>query len=132
MRDHLAAHRLVGDEIHVVGPEYVEIRVSCSLHAVKGVGIDAVKQRAEEALRDFLSPRGTERTNPWPFGRFVFPSEISQVLDGVEGVDWASKIVLEAGGRGKLRNEVIEIPKTGLVYPGEHDLKVIAYERSLR
>jgi hypothetical protein len=129
VRDHLAASRLVGDEIHVVGPEYVEIRVDCSLHAVKGVGIDAVRQRAEEKLRDFLSPRSP---NPWPFGRFVFPSEIYQVLDGVEGVDSVSAIVLKTSGRGRLRNDVIEIPKTGLVYPGKHDLKVIPHERSPR
>lgn len=148
VRQHLQQRRLLCDDLRVVAPVYLEVRVSATLRLSKGAGPDAVMARAREALDRFLGgddekalarqPGGvTAPPSPcptrWPFGRSVFPSEVYAVLDRVAGVDSASDVVLSAR-----RNSVavpadgagtIPVPRIGLVFAGPHDLTVDAESR---
>jgi hypothetical protein len=138
----LQRYRLLCDNLQVVGPIYVEVRVSVRLRLVKGAGADESFARVRQALDLFLNgrlqpadqktgaPRKTSSDSAcptlWPFGRSVFPSEIYAILDGVTGVDFASQLVLSASINGKPvpanQSGAIPIPIIGLVYPGPHDL----------
>jgi hypothetical protein len=60
----------------------------------------------------------------WPFGRPVYPSEIYELIDKIEGVDYLVDVELEAGGTHQKKNGVIEIPRIGIVYPGTHKIDV--------
>jgi hypothetical protein len=138
----LQRYRLLCDNLHVVGPIYVEVRVSVRLRLLKGAGSNEVIGRARQALDLFLNgrlqpadqkngpPRQTDSACPtlWPFGRSVFPSEVYAILDGVTGVDFASKLVLSASINGQPvqpnQSGAIPIPTIGLVFPGPHDLQI--------
>jgi len=138
----LQRYRLLCDNLHVVGPIYVEVRVSVLLRLLKGAGSNEVIGRARQALDLFLNgrlqpadqkngpPRQTDSACPtlWPFGRSVFPSEVYAILDGVTGVDFASKLVLSASINGQPvqpnQSGAIPIPTIGLVFPGPHDLQI--------
>ncbi|MGH9972167.1 MAG: baseplate J/gp47 family protein [Pyrinomonadaceae bacterium] len=144
----LQQSRLLCDSLRVIGPIYIEVRVSARLRLLKGAGQAAVLERARKALDRFLngelqpadqilaanrdSVRKASIQSPcptrWPFGRSVFPSEVYAILDGVTGADFASNVVLSAA-RGNTaikadKTGAIPIPQVGLVYAGSHDLTV--------
>jgi len=148
VRRQLQRRRLLGDDLRVVAPVYVEVRVSARLRLIKGAGPAAVVERARTALNGFLlgkldpidqSAKSDEATTQgmapptpcptqWPFGRPVFPSEVYAILDGVAGVDSASGVALTAstktGPVAPNTTGAIAIPRLGLVFPGEHTLIV--------
>jgi len=147
VRNHLEQRRLLCDNLRVIGPPYIEVRVSAKLRVTKGASPSTVAKRANQALDRFLTgqllptDRSTEfEDDPqraaaalrspcptrWPFGRPVFPSEVYAILDDVPGVDFASNVALE-GWRGTMPVAAdlagaIPIPRTGLVFAGPHDL----------
>jgi predicted phage baseplate assembly protein len=137
VEQHLQQRRLLCDNLRVVGPVYVEVRVSARLRLTKGAAAATVLERALRALGRFLAgeDEGDEAPAPlspcptrWPLGRWVFPSEVYAVLDGVTGVDVASNVVLSAWN-GSVRIEphttgAIPIPRVGLVFAGRHALTV--------
>jgi predicted phage baseplate assembly protein len=140
---HLQQRRLLCDDLRVVGPIYVEVRVSARVRLTRGAGPAAVAARANEALNRFLagddqgtsteqSPGVGSTQTPcptrWPFGRSVFPSEVYAVLDRVAGVDAISSLTLTAVSRGKTvepdSTGAIPISRVGLVYAGAHTVGV--------
>jgi hypothetical protein len=145
VRTHLQGHRLLCDDLRVVGPIYLEVSVSARLRLSKGAGAAMVVERARKALQQFLAGNlqpgdrrtavdGIERDAPdaspcptrWPFGRAVFPSEVYAVLDSVVGVEFAADVVLRATRDGTpiaaTSGGSIPVPVTGLVFSGTHDL----------
>ena len=143
VRQHLQQRRLLCDNLRVVGPIYLEVRVSARLRLAKGAGPAAVIERARQALDRFLAGEDLDARSEqalgagalelpcptrWPFGRSVFPSEVYAVLDGVAGVDSVSNLVLSAYRDNTPISPdstgAIPVPRIGLVFPGSHDLSV--------
>lgn len=149
----LQGHRLLCDSLRVIGPVYVEVKVSARLRLLKGAAAQVVIERTRQALDRFLrgelapddlkltserdSARSASTQSPcftrWPFGRRVFPSEVYAILDGVAGVDFASNLVLSAARGGTpiktTAGGAIPLPPAGLVYAGQHDLTVETDQR---
>jgi hypothetical protein len=143
---HLQRSRLLCDSLRVIGPVYIEVKVSAHLRIERGAAPLSVIERAREALDRFLrgelepadqkllsdrdSVRNASTQSPcftrWPFGRRVFPSEVYAVLDAVPGVDFASNLMLSASrGDAPIKTTeagAIPLPPAGLVYAGPHDL----------
>jgi hypothetical protein len=144
VRRHLEERRLLCDNLRVLGPIYVEVRVAARLRLAKGAGAAAVIVRATNTLDRFFSGEDAASLDQpasadaamspcptrWPFGRSVFPSDVYAVLDGVAGVDAASDVVLSARRNGVPiaadATGAIPVPRIGLVFAGPHDLVVDA------
>lgn len=95
--DHLNKHRLVTTQVHVIGPKYVTISVKCQVHLLKNTSQVRTEDRVRKKLKEFLHPiKGGPDRKGWPFGRPVFPSEISQTIDGIKGVDYVSHVLLKS------------------------------------
>ncbi len=123
VKSHLDRHRLVTNDLHVAGPEYVEISVKCKVHIKKRSSPTEIEQRVLKALERFLDPlKGGPDEKGWPFGRSVFPSEIYQMIDKVEGVDYATGVSISAEGQYQKAGNTIKIPPIALVFSGEHHL----------
>jgi hypothetical protein len=122
---HLDTHRLITTDLYVIGPEYVRVSVRCRVHIMKKSSPTEVGKRIQKAIEDFLDPlKGGPDGKGWPFGRSVFPSEIYQMVDGVEGVDYVTGVSLSAEGRYR-EGDIIRIPPTALVFSGEHRLEFV-------
>jgi hypothetical protein len=140
---HLQSSRLLGDDIRVVGPIYIEVRIAARVRLAKGAGALAVIERARQALDRFFDgedldviaerpPRAAAQQAPcptrWPFGRPVFPSEVYAVLDRVAGVDAVSDLTLSGRRGGAVVTPdgggAIPVPRIGLVFSGTHNLIV--------
>jgi uncharacterized phage protein gp47/JayE len=122
---HLDGHRLVTTGVQVIGPKYVKISVVCTVTIKKRCCPSVVKASVQEALSEFFDPLkgGTERQG-WPFGRSVFPAEIYQILDGVEGVDFVTSLSISAEGEYQEDGNIIKIPSYALVYSGDHQVTI--------
>jgi hypothetical protein len=72
---------------------------------------DVVRTQAIRALRLFFDPISQEPGGAgWPFGRNVYVSEIYQVLDTIEGVDYASPIRRSSDGQSEELDEIVADP----------------------
>ncbi|MCP5108774.1 MAG: putative baseplate assembly protein, partial [bacterium] len=122
----LDRRRLVTTHLHVIGPEYVDVSVFCKIKLKKKSSPANVKERVLEKLKEFLDPlTGGPGKNGWPFGRSVYPSEIYQLIDNVEGVDYAAGISLQSRGIIYRSGQPVEIPPTALVFSGSHQVEII-------
>lgn len=120
---HLERHRLVTTGVSVVAPIYVNISVSCTVKVRRRGSPVAVAALVEEAITHFLDPlHGGPEGNGWPFGRPVYPAEVYEVVDAVEGVDYAMDVAITAVGEHQVNEGIIRIPPVGLVYSGRHTI----------
>jgi hypothetical protein len=129
-QDYLDQHRLITNTIRVIGPSYVKISVKCTVFVKYKRSPDEVKKNINRALQRFLIPLERKPDEPdtnaatpaWRFGRPVYPSEIYELIDNIDGVDYLTDVKLEAEGPHRQENGAIEIPRTGLVYSGTHEI----------
>jgi predicted phage baseplate assembly protein len=127
--NHLDRHRLITADVHVIKPEYIKICVKCKVKVLKKSSQDLVVERIKKNLAEFFDPiKGGEEGKGWPFGRFVYPSEIYQKIDNVDGVDYTTNVLISSFARNYCilyQKDVIRIPKFGLVFSGEHEIEFI-------
>jgi hypothetical protein len=119
---HLDKHRLITTDVHVIEPEYIKISIKCKVRALKKSNPSEVERRVKEKLKSFLD------SEIWPFGRAIFPSEIYQNIDEVDGVDYATDISIRAEGTQycvPFQKDAIKISPYGLVYSGEHQVEFL-------
>jgi len=123
IENHLNAHRLVTTNIHVIGPEYIEVAIHCTVHLKKRSSEEKVKKRVKEALNKYLEPlNGGPDNKGWPLGRSVYPSEVFQIVDKVEGVNYVTDVVLYAGGQKYISGKAVPLPRNGLTCSGQHEI----------
>ena len=112
VQNHLERRRLVTTNLHVKGPRYVEVKVRCNVFLKKRASEKQAREEINRALREFLDPvsGGPEKGKGWPFGRSVFPSEVSQLLAKIPSVDYVTGVLLNDAKVG----EPVKLPYDGL------------------
>jgi hypothetical protein len=101
VRDYLRDRALVNlkdiDQVHVKGPEYVEVSVVVDVVPSELEKSDQTELEVLERLEDFLHPlRGGPQGDGWDLGRDVFRSEIYTEIEAVNGVDYSQNLRLQA------------------------------------
>lgn len=114
---HLDRHRLLTTEVFVIPPEYVGVSVAATVHIKPKSDPDRVRRDVEEELRNFLHPitGGVDRKG-WLFGRPVYKSEVYEIIDGVDGVDYVTGLTLKRDGMNQHQPVDIPIPPNSLVF----------------
>lgn len=144
---YLEEYRLLATELFVLPPKYVNVSVTATV-VVKPKNVpNKVKESVENKLKDFLHPvSGGIEGKGWPFGRSVYISEIYEVIDSVEGVNYvipdSVKINYIADKNGVIPNFVtikknsngqtieIDVPSEGLVYLVPEETRITAEEEA--
>ena len=86
--DFFEDRRLITTTLHVAGPGWIVVGIGATLYLANDASPDDVLDSANRALRDYLHPwTGGPEGAGWPFGRWIYASEMSVVLGAVEGVD---------------------------------------------
>jgi len=129
VRRYLTGRRLVAADLYVIAPQYVKVSVACRVKLQEKSSPAKVKERVLQALAEFLHPlKGGPGKNGWPFGRAVYPAEIYQLLDNIEGVDYAAGITLATAEKQYEPGQPVPVPANALVYSGEHQVDIIGVE----
>ena len=106
--DALEPRRLLTTRVHVVGPRYLGIKVRMTVVLKPDAVATRVQSQAVAAVRDFLHPlRGGPGRDGWPFGRNVYASELYELLDTLQGVDY----VTPSSGAGQPLPELQTVPE---------------------
>ncbi len=120
----LDERRLLTVRHHVVGPDYVPVRLTAELYLRDDAASGAVRQAAADRLRAVFHPlSGGVEGAGWPFGRDVYVSEIYHWLDTLAGVDYVEAVRLEAPGQPERTRTVAGEP-TGIALDA-HELVAI-------
>jgi cobalamin biosynthesis Mg chelatase CobN len=92
---YLDDRRILTTRHHVVGPTYVPISADIQVVRRHDALDEELRDRIVQAIEDFLSPL-PNNSNPqgWPFGRNVYVSELYELLEQVEGIDYIPDILL--------------------------------------
>lgn len=105
----------LGTPVHVV--RAAEVTVSVQVAVARKPVTTLTAADVEAAIRTFLDPvAGGFTGGGWPFGRWVFRSELFQLLEALPAVDHVESLELRAPRRPSLEHdEGIEIPPGALV-----------------
>lgn len=122
---HLKSRSLISTNLSVIGPDFIEVKVTAKIRIDPRMGAETVRVQALEALRKFLDPlTGGDDGKGWPFGRTVYGSEIFSVIEGVAGVICVDQVSLSGKSCDSSLRDRITLRKTGLVYSGEHEIAI--------
>lgn len=124
---HLYDRRLITTEVHVIGPEYVQVTV----HATVVVEPHYMEEahRIVTALNLLLSPvDGPGAVQGWPFGRAVQKGDVYSAISRLNGVAYAQDLWLDAEGPNASKNAAgdIVLPPNGIVVSGKHQIQLIS------
>lgn len=91
----LDARRALTTRHHVVGPDYLPVEIAANLALREDAPPNETLEAARQALAAFFHPLtgGPEQTG-WPFGRAVYASEVSAVLERLSLVDYVEDVQL--------------------------------------
>ncbi len=92
----LASRCLMTTHVHVVAPVYLHVFVGCSVALEDGVSMHAAAVAIEAALRRRFGPQAPGETGAGerPFGHALYLSEIAEVMDRADGVDWIEALAV--------------------------------------
>jgi hypothetical protein len=86
---------VVSNRITVIGPTYFLIGVYARIVPLQSRQAGTVESAATAALQAFLNPvNGGPSGQGWPFGRGIFLSDISTILQKLPGVDYVDQVEL--------------------------------------
>ncbi|MBM0740400.1 baseplate J/gp47 family protein [Phormidium sp. CLA17] len=113
--NHLQPRRLVTTELHVRGPQYVDVWVSVSIEILGGYATGPVREAVKQALYRFLSPLyGGQQQTGWSLGVSVLPQELEAIVARVAGVRLVNNPLLLGSATA---NNVATIAISGLMLP---------------
>ncbi len=91
----LENRRLLGTRHHVVRPRYIPITINIEVYRKTDTNISVLQTNIGKKIKTFLHPlEGSFDGKGWPFGRNLYPSELYQLVEGVEGVDYVKQLSL--------------------------------------
>lgn len=121
---YLEPRRLVTTEVHVRGPEYVDIVVSVGVVALAGQQLSLVVQRVQDAVRSYLSPLHGgpaavgDAPGGWPLGNPVRVQDIEAAATRVPGVRYVDSVrIATVTGQGQILTETPDVAMSGLQMP---------------
>ena len=116
VQNYLDRRRLLTTEVFVKMPEYIPVSVKADVMPLSGQDPTTILKRVQQRIREFLDPFiGGDDGAGWPFGRSVYLSEIYNLIDGVNGVDYVDAVFQKKGNGDWICGDV-DIPVLGLVY----------------
>lgn len=111
VKEYLSARKLLTTRIHVVDPDYQEVRISI-LVAAKD---KELKNAISEAVERYLDPiSGGADGRGWLSGRSLYSSDLYYLVEGIPGIDHVVRVELEAPSLKphqliKLKELIIEV-----------------------
>jgi predicted phage baseplate assembly protein len=123
--EHLISKSLISTNLSVIGPEFIEVKVTAKIRVDSRMSLETVRGNVLEALRVFLDPlTGGANGMGWPFGRPVYRSEIYQIIERITGVTCVDQVSLSGKSCDSALQDRITLRKIGLVYSGQHEIAV--------
>lgn len=138
---YLEGRRMVGTELYVIEPEYIQIKVEARVEAEPYASLDKVRINVMHAINTELDPLGRGEPDDAPtngrngqrtardFGLNLYPTSLYSVIQRVKHVKAVTHLAVYANKQRCELSEPIDVPPHGLVYGGlEHKITVVPYD----
>src|SRR5882724_5497145 len=87
--------RLITARVNVGKPKLMPVSLELTISLKAGATADRVKADVKEKIRKLLNPlKGGPKGEGWPFGRAVGKADLYPVVDGVDGVDRITDLII--------------------------------------
>jgi hypothetical protein len=87
----------------------VPVSLELTISLKPGATADRVKADVKEKVKHLLNPlKGGPKADGWPFGRAVGKADLYPLVEGVDGVDRITDLVIVDEGR-RLRVETVKL-----------------------
>ncbi|MCZ7398929.1 MAG: putative baseplate assembly protein [Candidatus Methanoperedens sp.] len=84
-------------QINLVGPGYIKVGVEAKVHFISVADAKIIEGRIIENLKRFFHPlTGGPEKEGWDFGRNVYISQVYEVIESTDGVDYVDGLTLNA------------------------------------
>lgn len=93
VKQHLSERRVITNRIHVVDPDYQEIKINMSVSARDIKLSDYIRSVIEQHIDPI---RGGEEKKGWPLGRNLYKSDLYYLIERIPGVDHVKYINLQS------------------------------------
>ena len=101
--------RLITARVNVGKPKLVPVSLELTISLKPGATADRVKADVKEKVKRLVNPlHGGPKNDGWPFGRAVGKADLYPVVEGVDGVDRITDLVIIDEGR-RLRVEMLKL-----------------------
>ena len=101
--------RLITARVNVGKPKLVPVSLELTISLKPGATADRVKSDVKEKVKLLLNPlKGGPKQDGWPFGRAVGKADLYPVVEGVDGVDRITDLVLIDEGK-RQRVEMLKL-----------------------
>lgn len=116
--------RLATSRVFVSAPNFIAVNVAVTVEMNPGSGRFALEEHIRHTIKAFFDPlSGGPDGDGWPFGRDIFGTEITGLVQNIEGVRCVKSLTLGTASSSGLK--VITIPRTGLTYSGKIDIRIV-------
>jgi len=101
--------RLITARVNVGKPKLVPVSLELTISLKAGATADRVKADVRDKVKRLLNPlHGGSKAEGWPFGRAVGKADLYPVVEGVDGVDRITDLVIIDESR-RLRVEMLKL-----------------------
>lgn len=127
---YLEPRRLLGSTVEIGTPYYQGVTVAVLLHALPGRPVSLIRQRCLDLLHHRINPlSGGPNGTGWPFSVDLSTAHLTELLEGVEGVDRIEEIILfeydlRTGMRSGPGSEIIRLDADSLFLSARHQVVV--------
>ena len=98
LQEFLDQRKLLTIRLHVVEPVYVNVIIETELILEDGAKPEDIKDKAQKSVGEFFDPLRSGQYwqgKGWSFGRSVYRSDLYQLFDNLEGVDYVASLNLK-------------------------------------
>lgn len=100
--------------INMIGPGYIRVGVEADVKYISISAAKIIEGRIIDNLKSFFHPLyGGPEKKGWDFGRNVYISEVYEVIENTEGVDYVDKLFLNAS----VQIYKLLLPEEGIIPP---------------
>jgi len=109
----LDARCLLATHLHLVPAKPRPLKLSATLHLYPEGSAQEVQEQAQREIERYLDPLlGGADGSGWSFGSDLQPSRFYALLDGLDGVDYVSALLLDLDGQqGSWTTKANELPQ---------------------
>lgn len=125
---HLDKHRLLGTDIYVIPPVYIKVIISATVVPMDSFRNDSlIHERVVKKLNYFLHPiTGALEEKGWPIGRDVYLSELYDIIENIEGVNYVARLSISGDLEASTdtNGNLMLNSVAGVVYSGVHKVDI--------
>lgn len=93
VKQYLSERKVLTNRVHVVDPDYQEVRITMQIAATDEKLAGTVK----DVIEKYIDPiTGGADKKGWPLGRNIYNSDLYFLVEGITGIDHVKQIELEA------------------------------------